>query len=235
MPADREQRLGGHAVAGVAAEHGEQPAAVGKLQIELRMAGIELDFVGSELPRGPANKVDQLLLVCRNRCPPHALASDERHEHFDRPVDVDVLDIFVAPEGIQLAEPVDMRHHGVEHRLVGVVGQRPQSATDTRLVEPGQHAVDLGHRGDLLGVPRHPPADVRGLLDLAGNALANGVGDDTHQRPSWSIGNSPTVGSIGWRGGASVMRRTRNRASERAPASERPGAASVAGDRDHAS
>ena len=81
VPADRQQRLGGHAVAGVAAEHGEQPAAVGQLQIELRMAGVELDLVGPELPGRPADQVDQLLLVGGDRRPAHALAADERDEH----------------------------------------------------------------------------------------------------------------------------------------------------------
>ncbi len=38
VPADRQQRLGGNTVAGVAAEHGEQPTAVRQLQVELRMA-----------------------------------------------------------------------------------------------------------------------------------------------------------------------------------------------------
>ena len=161
VPADRQQRLGGHAVAGVAAEHGEQPAAVGQLQVELRMAGVELDLVGPELPGRPADQVDELLLVGGDRRPAHPLAADEGDEHLVRAVDVDVLDVWIAPQGVQLAEAVDVRHHGVEHRLMGVVGQRRQAATDASLVEPGELAMDLGDRGDLLGVGGHPRARVQ--------------------------------------------------------------------------
>ena len=81
VAADRQQRLGGDPVAGVAAEHGEQPRPVGQLQVELRVAGVELDLVGAELAGGPADQVDQLVLVGGDRRPAHPLAADEGDKH----------------------------------------------------------------------------------------------------------------------------------------------------------
>ena len=167
VPADRQERLGGDAVAGIAAEHGEQTGSIGQLQVELRVAGVELDLVGAELAGGPADQVDQLVLVGSDGCPAHSFPTDEGYEHLVRPVDVDVLDVGVAPEAVQLAEPVDVGHHGVEHSLVGVVRQWRQSAPDPRLVVPGELAVDLGDGGDLLGVRGHPRPGGEGFLNLA--------------------------------------------------------------------
>ena len=133
MPADGQERLGRDAVAGIAAEHGEQPGSIGQLQIELRVAGVELDLVGAELAGGPADQVDQLVLVGGDRRPTHLLATDERHEHLVGPVDVDVLDIGVVPQGVQLAEPVDVGHHGIEH---GLMGCGPTAASARRAPAP---------------------------------------------------------------------------------------------------
>ena len=47
----------------VATEDSEQAAAVGQLQIELRMAGVEIDLVGPELPRRPTDQIDKLVLI----------------------------------------------------------------------------------------------------------------------------------------------------------------------------
>ena len=120
MSADRQERLGGDAVAGIAAEHGEEPRPVGQLQVELRVAGVELDLVVAELAGGSADQVDQLVLIGGDRRPAHALAADEGDEHLVRSVDVDVLDVGVAPQGVELTEPVDVRHHRIDHGLVGV-------------------------------------------------------------------------------------------------------------------
>ena len=156
VPANRQERLGGDAIAGIAAEHGEESGSIGQLEIELRVAGVELDLVGAELAGGPADQVDQLVLVGGNRRPTHSLATDEGHENLVGPIDVDVLDIGIAPQGVQLAEAVDVGHHGIEHGLMGVVRQWRQPAADTSLVVTGELTVDLGDGGDLLRIRRHP-------------------------------------------------------------------------------
>jgi hypothetical protein len=71
------------------------------LEIELRVTGVELDLVGSELAGGSADQVNQLPLVGGDRRPAHSLATDERHEDLVGPVDVDVLDVAVTPKGVQ--------------------------------------------------------------------------------------------------------------------------------------
>jgi hypothetical protein len=160
VSSDRQQRFCCHAVAGIAAEDSEQARPVGQLEVELRMAGVEVHLVGAELPRGATDQIDQLVLVGGDRCPPHALATDEGHKHLGRSVDVDVLDLRIRPECVQLAEPVDVCHHGIEHRLVGVVRERRLPSAQACLVDAGELAVDLGDGRDLLGVARHPRAGV---------------------------------------------------------------------------
>ena len=85
------------------------------------MTRVEVDLVGTELSRCPADQLDELVLISGDRRPAHPLTADEGDEDLGRPIDIDVLDVGVAPQCVELSKPVDMCHHCVERRLMGVI------------------------------------------------------------------------------------------------------------------
>ena len=148
------------------------------------MAGVELDLVGAELPGGAADQVDQLVLVGGDRCPAHALAADEGDEHLVVAVDVDVLDVGDCPTGRRARRA---RRRAPSRHRARPGGRGPTAAAGRRahacLVETGELAVDLGdRRRPSRRRPTSASRRLERLLDLAGDALADGVGDRTHER-----------------------------------------------------
>ena len=177
VPADHDARPSRHL------HRREQPAAVGQLQVQLGVGGIEPALAASHARRHEADELDQLVVAVGDRLAGHPRAVVELEPHRVAAADVDVGHVGRVEVGLDPTEAHHRRHHGAEQGQL-VVGVQEVHAASQAVRRQTVELTGGEGRGQLAGIlGRQPRASRRLPLDLVGRQrLTDATCELHHQR-----------------------------------------------------